>query len=154
MTTGNRRTPALSADENLFQRGNAMSNTIKPLPLWRIDVGTKDAESPVRAVARKVDASGNSDGKVSKQEVDAYDAKLDAVMGSHRFSAWTDPTHDPVKKDAWVEHNMLHYVREDVEHPRGLAADLAVKHFGGALNALAGLLWFGPSVWVNGKKVG
>jgi hypothetical protein len=131
-----------------------MSNTIKPLPFWRIDVGTSDAESSVRAMARKVDAAGNNDGKVSKAEVDTYDARLDAVMGSHRFSAWTDPTQDPVKKQAWVDHNLLGHVRDDVERPQGLAADLAIKTFGGALNALAGLMWFGPSVWVNGKKIG
>lgn len=131
-----------------------MSNTIKPLPLWRIDVGSKDSESLTRQLARKVDAAGNKDGKVSVAEIDAWDAKLDAIMGDHSFSAWTDPTHDPVKREAWVDHNTLHYVRENVEHPRSLAADLAIKHFGGILEGAAALLWFGPSVWINGKKVG
>ena len=129
-------------------------STIKSLPFWRIDVGTKDADSVDRAAARRIDAAGNKDGKVSTEELDAYEKKLDAIMGSPNFSAWTDPTHDPVKKDAWVEHNRVYDVRETVENPHSLLADLAVKNFGGVLTAAAAVAWFGPSLWINGKKVG
>jgi hypothetical protein len=131
-----------------------MSNTIQPKSLWRFDVGRKDDESPTRDMAKKVDAAGNKDGKVSLAEVDAYDAKLDAIMGDHKFSAWADPTNNPVKKDAWVDHNTLHYVRETLTDGRSLPADLAIKHFGGILEGAATLLWFGPSIWINVKKVG
>lgn len=124
-------------------------STIKPLPFWRIDVGQKDSESPVRAMARRMDAAGNKDGKVSLAEVDAFDAKLVATMGSPTFSAWTDPTHDPVKKQAWVDHNTAHYVRQDVAEPKGLAHDLAVKHFGGVLEGVAALWWFGPKITIG-----
>jgi hypothetical protein len=131
-----------------------MSNIIQPKSLWRFDVGRKDDEAPTRALARRMDAAGNKDGKVSLAEVDAWDKKLDAVMGDHRFSAWTDPSNDPVKRAAWVEHNKVHDVRETLTNGHGLAADLAVKHLGGVLEGAAALLWFGPSIWLNGKKVG
>ena len=131
-----------------------MSNTIKPKPMWRIDTGRADNDSPTRDMARKIDAAGNKDGKVSMEEVEAFDKKLDAIMGSHMFSAWTDPTNDPVKKQAWVDHNMVHGVRDELQNGHSLLADLAVKNFGGVLEGAAALLWFGPSIWINGKKIG
>jgi hypothetical protein len=131
-----------------------MSNTIKPKALWRIDVGHKDSDSIVRDMARKMDAAGNKDGKVSMEEVDAMNKKLETIMGSKDFSAWTDPTHDPVKKQAWVDHNDAYYVEQDLKNNHSLLADLAIKNFGGVMEGAAALLWFGPSVWINGKKIG
>jgi hypothetical protein len=131
-----------------------MSNTIKPKPMWRIDTGTSDAESVTRQMARKMDQAGNRDGKVSMQEVDAMTNKLNGIMGSRDYSAWTDPTNDPVKKQAWVDRNMAYGVADELKNGHSLLADLAIKNFGGALEGAAALLWFGPSVWINGKKIG
>ena len=131
-----------------------MSNTIKPKPMWRIDTGTSDAESVTRQMARKLDAEGNKDGKVSMEEVDAANKKLNAIMGDPKFSAWTDPTHDPVKRQAWIDHNTVYGVEDQLKNGHSLLADLAVKNFGGVMEAGAALLWFGPSIWINGKKIG
>ena len=53
-------------------------------PIWRIDSGS--VRSGIRDVAKKVDAEGNKNGKVSHAEVEAFMARRsDAPRGSDGF---------------------------------------------------------------------
>ena len=98
-----RRQPCMTAIKN------------KSLPLWRIDAGNH-ADSPSYDVARKIDAAGNRDRRVSLAEIDAYDARLVATMGSPDYNAWTSADQDPVKRQAWVEHARPGPVDEAAPH--------------------------------------
>ena len=53
-------------------------------PIWRID--SSSVRSSIRDVAKKVDAEGNKNGKVSHAEVEAFIARRnDAARGTDAF---------------------------------------------------------------------
>lgn len=106
------------------------------LPLWRIDSGHDASTS--RDLAKKADALGNKDGKVTVAEMKAFKAEMKSIYGTkptpHEMNT------DRKRADAWQADYLSDSVIREIESPRSLFHDTLRKHFQGAADS-ASVLW-------------